>query len=198
MAPPQTSTTARAAAFGPPAPNPTTAPEPAPMCVSAMDIYLPIIPDPKTDDIERRFKHPTLTTIENELDHKQMCIVCKELFLNAIAIKSMFGGKKHGHLGSVQRPAVYHTEAGQAWTILTSGGMYPTFSLRATHEEKKREVTEFINRETHINIAELIEELLKNQLLKAVSEEYYMEPHQGVLQYNRMSTLYHIVLNTEY
>ena len=33
---------------------------------------------------------------------------------------------------------------------------------------------EFINRETHIKISELVEELLKNQLLKAVSEEYDM------------------------
>ena len=113
-------------------------------------------------------------------------------------IKSTFGGNKHGHLGSVQRPAVYHTEAGQAWKIPTSGGMYPTFSVGATNEEKKREVTEFINRETHIKIAESVEELLKNQLLKAVSEEYYMELRQGVLQYNSMSTselLEHIFSN---
>ena len=88
-----------------------------------------------------------------------MCIVRKEIFRNAIVIKSTFGGKKHGHLGSVQRPAVYHTEAGQAWTIPTSGGMYPTFSVRATDEEKKREVAEFINHETHIKIAKLVEEL---------------------------------------
>ena len=88
-----------------------------------------------------------------------MCVVREELFRNAIAIKSTFGGKKHVHLGSVQRPVVYHMEAGQAWTTPTSGGMYPTFSVGATNEEKKREVAEFINRETHIKIAELVEEL---------------------------------------
>ena len=60
--------------------------------------------------------------------------------------------------------------------------MYPTFSVGATNEEKKREVAEFRNRETQIKIAKLNEELLKNQLLKAVSEEYYMELCQGVLQ----------------
>ena len=90
-------------------------------------------------------------------------------------------GKKHGHLGSVQRPSVYHTEAGQAWKIPTSGGMYPTFSAGATNKVKKREVAEFINRETHIKITELVEELFKNQLLKAVNEEYYMELRQGML-----------------
>ena len=67
--------------------------------------------------------------------------------------------------------------------------MYPTFSVGSTDKEKKRVVAEFINRETHIKIAELVEELLKNQLLKAVSEEYYMELRQGVLQYDGVSTL---------
>ena len=168
------------------------------MYVSAMDTYVPITPDPNPDDIERRFKHPTLTKIEDEPDYKQMCIVREELFRNAITIKSTFGGKKHGHLRSIQRPAVYQTEAGQAWTILTSGGMYPTFSVKATDEEKKREFAEFINRETHINIAELVEELLNNQRLNAVSEEYYMELRQGMLQYDGVSTsdlLEHIFTN---
>ena len=171
MAPPRTSTTAHEAAASPPSWNPATAPEPAPVYASAMDTYGPIIPDPNPDDIERRFKHPTLTTIENGPDYEQMCVVREELFCNAIAIKSTFGGKRHGHLGSVQRPAVYHTEAGQAWTVPTPGGIFSTFSVGATDNEKKREVAEFINRETHIKIAELVEELLKNQLLKAVNEE---------------------------
>ena len=76
--------------------------------------------------------------------------------------------------------------------------MYPTFSVGETNEEKKREVAEFINRNTHIKIAELVEELLKNELLKAVSEEYYMELRQGVLQYDGVSTselLEHIFTN---
>ena len=114
MAPPQTSATTRAAAAVPPALNPATAPEAARVYASAMDTYVPIIPDPKPDDNEKRFKYPTLTMIENEPDYEQMCVVRKKFFHDAIAIKSTFGGKKHGHLGSVQRPAVYHTEAGQA------------------------------------------------------------------------------------
>ena len=74
-----------------------------------MDTYVPIIPNPKPDDIRRRFEHPTLSTIENEPDYEQMYVVREELSHNAIAIKSTFGGKRHGNLGSVQRPAVYHT-----------------------------------------------------------------------------------------
>ena len=127
-----------------------------------------------------------------------MCIVREELFRNAIVIKSTFGGKKHGHLGSVQQPAVYQTEAGQAWKIPTSGGIYPTFSFGETNKENKREVAEFINRKTHIKIAELVKELLKNKLRNAVSEEYYMELRQDVLQYDGVSTselLKHIFTN---
>ena len=101
MAPPRTSATARAADGVSPAPNPPPAPKPTPIYVSAMDTYAPIILDPKPDDIERRFKHPTLTKIEDEPDYEQICIVRKELFHNAIAIRSTFRGRKHGHLGYV-------------------------------------------------------------------------------------------------
>ena len=76
------------------------------MYVSAMDTYVPIIPDPKPDDIEWRFKHLTLTKIEYKPDYEQMCIVREELFRNAIVIKSTFGGRKHSHLGSVHRNTV--------------------------------------------------------------------------------------------
>ena len=117
-----------------------------------MDTYVPIIPDPKPDDIEQRFKHTTLTNIEDKPDYKQMCIVREELFCNAIAIKSTFRRKKHGHLGSVKRPAVYQTEVGQARKIPTSGGIYPTFSVGATNKEKKRKVAEIINCKTRIKI----------------------------------------------
>ena len=71
------------------------------MYVSAMDTYVPIIPDPNPDDIDCRFKNPTLTRIEDKPDYEQMCTIWKELFRNAIVIKSTFRGRKHGHLGSV-------------------------------------------------------------------------------------------------
>ena len=159
---PRTSAMAHAAAGGSPVPNSAPSPEPAPVYVSAMDTYVPIIPDPNPENIKRCFKHPTLTKIEDEPNYEQMFTVREELFRNAIAINSKSGGKKHGLLGSVHKPSVYQTEAGQAWTIPTSRGMYPTFSSRANYAENKREVTEFINLKTPIKISELVEELLKN------------------------------------
>ena len=171
MALPRTSVTARTAAGRSPTPNPTPAPQPEPVYVSSMDTYVPIIPDRNPEVIELRFKRPNLTKIEDEPDYEEISIVLEELFRNAHAIKCTFGGRNHGHLGSVQRPAVYQTEAGQAWTIPASGGMYPTFLSGATNAEKKREVTEFINREKHIKLSDFVKDLLKNQLLKAVIEE---------------------------
>ena len=52
--------------------------------------------------------------------------------------------------------------------------MYPIFPAGANNAEKKREVAEFINREIHIKLSELVEDLLKNQLLREVGEEDYM------------------------
>ena len=107
MALPLMSVMAHTEAGGSPAPIPAPDLEPALLYLSAMDTYVPIIPNPKPDNIERRFKHPTLTKIEDEPDYKQMCTSRKKLFCNAIDTKSTFWGRKHGHLGSVQQPAVY-------------------------------------------------------------------------------------------
>ena len=101
MAPPQTFATAREVAGGTSAPNPAPAPEPSPVYVSAMETYMPIIPDPKPDNIKQRFKHPTLTKSEDKPDYEHMCSVHEELFHNTVAIKSNFGGRKHFHLRSV-------------------------------------------------------------------------------------------------
>ena len=48
--------------------------------------------------------------------------------------------------------------------------MYPTFPAGETDAKKKREVAEFINREIHIKVSELVGDLLNNQLVKAVSK----------------------------
>ena len=68
-------------------------------------------------------------------------------------------------------------------------GGVPHLSSQDNRRREEREVAEFINRKKHIKLSELFEDLLNNQLLKAVIEEYYMELLQGVLQYDRVSTL---------
>ena len=108
--------------------------------MSAIDLFIPIIPNNNPEGIKRRFKYSTLTKIEGEPDYERMCIVREEIFRIAIAIKSTFRGVKHGHLGSVSKPPLYHTDSGHNWTVLTSGGVYPVFPSSAINDEKKKGV----------------------------------------------------------
>ena len=134
---------------------------PVNVTVSVMDSFIPTIPDANPKGTERKFKYSTLTKIEGEPYYGRMCIACEELCRNAIAIKSTFGGGNHGHLGSVSKPALYHTESGHNWTVSASGGVYPVFPAGATNDDKKKEVEEFIDRETYIKVADMVEEILR-------------------------------------
>ena len=97
------------------------------MNATVLNTFIPTIPDTNPKGIERRFKYSSLTKIEGEPEYEQMCLVREELCRNAIAIKSSFGGGKHGHLGSVTKPSLYLTETGETWNIPVSGGVYPMF-----------------------------------------------------------------------
>ena len=58
--------------------------------------------------------------------------------------------------------------------------------------EKKREVATFVLTEHNIKKAEVTQELLKSQFLKAVPEDYYLELNTGILRYDR-STVYELL-----
>ena len=49
--------------------------------------------------------YPTLTKCEDAPTYSTMSTIHKEMFRNSIAVKSTFGGGKHGHYGSFQNPA---------------------------------------------------------------------------------------------
>ena len=162
---------------------------PVNVTVCAMDLFVPTIPDANPEGIERRFKYSTLKKIEGERDYKRMCIVREELCRKSIVINSTFRGGKHGHLGSVSKPALYHTESGHNWVVPASNGVYPVFPAGATNDEKKKEVAEFIDRKTYISVAYIVEELLKNQFLEAIDEKYIIKLRQGVLRYDSVKLL---------
>ena len=63
---------------------------PVNVTMSAMDLFIPTIPDANPEGIEQRFKYSTLKNIEGDPDYEQMCITCKEISRNSIAIKSTF------------------------------------------------------------------------------------------------------------
>ena len=81
----------------------------------------------------------------------------------------------------------YTIETGGAiWNVPTTAGMFPIFPAGANDDEKKRLIAEFVRDETGIKIAEATINLLRNQLLEAVDEEYYMELYDNIFRYDRV------------
>ena len=112
--------------------------------VSIMDTVVPTIPDITSDNIERKMPYPTLTKCEDALTYSTMGPTREEMFRNSIAVKSTFGGGRHGHYGSLQKPATYFIKAGKLWTVSKTGGIYLTFAAGTNDAKKKRKVATFV------------------------------------------------------
>ena len=138
MAPPENPQPSANSNVGQNVPAQARAPAPANVTVSVMDTFIPTIPEANPDNIDRRFKYSTLTKIEGEPDYEQVHIMQEKIFCNSIAIRSIFGGGKHGHLRSISKLRLYHTESGHAWTVASTGGVYPVFRTNATKNDKKK------------------------------------------------------------
>ena len=140
-----------------------------------MDTYVPSIPEIKPDDMKLRFPYQQLTKIEGKPEYKQIFFVREEIYRNAISIKSIFGGGKHGHKGSVTKPAIYRIDTGKNWIVPEIGGVYPIFRTNTTENANKKTIAEFISCETNIKMSELVEEKLKNQLPDSLPEAFILE-----------------------
>jgi hypothetical protein len=162
---------------------------PPTVMVSAMDTYIPNVPEVSAEDIMARFKTTTLTKIEGEPTYIEMDNIRDELYRNAMAIKSCFGGGKLGHLGMIMQPVLYTIEAGEAWSVAQSSGTYPTFEPGATEHEKKAKMATFIVVEKAIKVEDVMQNLLRNQVLEAVDPEYYMELEHSIFQYDQVSVM---------
>ena len=157
-----------------------------------MDTVVPTILDVTSDDIEHKMPYPTLTNCEDAPTYSMMSKIREEMFRNSIAVKSTFEGVRHGHYGSLQKPATYLIEAGEPWNVPKTGGVYSTFAAGTNDAKKNREVATFVLTEHNIKKAQVTPELLKNQFLEAVSEDYYLELNAGVLRYDG-STVYDLL-----
>ena len=156
--------------------------------VSVADAYVPQIPEAKADDLFALFKFPALDKCEGEPTYKKAVAIRDQAIRNALAVKSPFGGGKHGHSGMIMPEATYLTEAGEKWRVPATSGVYPTFPATATTDAaKKRIIATFIETEAGIKKAEVMEELLRNQILDAFEEEFYMELHERVYGYDRVT-----------
>ena len=156
---------------------------------SALDNVIPVINEPKEADIVTKFKYKQLDQIDGDPKYPQLVELRRQLARNARAIKSSFGGGKHGHEGLVLRPQTYLQRASVAFTVPTSKGAYPTFVGGATDDEKKVAIADFILSETDILKAETCDELLKNQLLDAVEEKYLRELRDLYSEYDDKTVL---------
>ena len=146
-----------------------------------MDSFVPTIPEPSTDAIEAKLPHKTLTKIEGQPIYADLFLLREELYRNALSSKFPFGGRNHGHLGAAMDPMTYTIETGGAiWNVPTTAVMFPIFPAGANDNKKKRLIAEFVRDETGIKIAEATINLLRNQLLEAVDEEYYMELYDNI------------------
>ena len=155
--------------------------------VSVMDSYVPTIPEPSSDTIEAKFPHKTLTKIEGQPTYADFHQLREELYRNALSSKSPFGGGNHGHMGAVMESMTYTIETnGATWNVPATSGMFPTFPPNASDALKKRRIAEFVHDETGIKTNKCTTNLLRNQLLEAVDEEYYMELYDNIFRYDRI------------
>ena len=160
---------------------------PTAVTVSVMDTLIPQVPEVSAEDILARFKTTTLTRIEGEPAYTDMDEIRDKLYRNAMAIKSPFGGGQHGHLGMIMNPILYHTEAGETWTVSATSGAYPIFPNGATDSNKKALTATFIISEKGIKTEEVMQDLLWNQVLEAVDPEYYMELEHSIFKYDKVT-----------
>ena len=98
----------------------------------------------------------------------------------------------------IAHDATYLTEAGVAWSIPASSGIYPIFPQGSTDEDKRRIIKEFIRDETGIKLAGVVEKVVNKQVRDGVEGDYYLELEHPVLKYSKVKTkeiLDHILKN---
>ena len=167
---------------------------------SGLDSYVPTIRRINESDIKAKFPHQHVTPVEGEPTYNSVQNLEEELADNALTAKVRFGGGKKGSLGVVYENAKFRIESGGTdWVVPAEQGSYPTFPDDATDDEKKGIISEFIQDEYDRQVVDAVEDLLKNQVIEAVDEDYILELKQGRSGYSGV-TLIEILkhLRTEY
>ena len=157
---------------------------------SALDTQVPVVRRVNEADIKARFPHQHLTPIEGEPTFEQIQNAERELASNALTAKVSFGGGKKGCLGTVYSNVKFRVESGGTnWVVPASQGAYPTFPVNATNETKKKLIAKFLTSEYDIRVVETVEDLLKNQFVESIEEDFIFELKQGLSEYSGVSLL---------
>ena len=147
---------------------------------SGLDTYIPTIPKVNESNIEANFKTDSITPIDGDPTFKKLQLAEQELARNALTARMHFGGGTRGCVGLVYTRTKYIAETGINWTVPTTKGGYPTFPTNVTDDEKKLAISEFIRDEHGIRVVNVVQELLKNQCIEAIGEDYILELKQGI------------------
>ena len=145
-----------------------------------LDNFIPTVRNVKEADLKARFKLQELTPIDGEPTFASVARLEQELASNALTIKVSFGGGKKGSLGLVFSATKYFAEAGQDWIVPVSEGAFPLFTAGMTDNQKKDRISDYLVNEFDLKVVAATGELLKNQFLEAVPEEYILELRQGL------------------
>jgi hypothetical protein len=151
---------------------------------AGLDMYIPTIPEVRESDIKSKFKVKVLTPIDGRPTYEKMRALTQELGRNALGIQVPFGGGKRGCLGLVYSQQKFQAEANHEWSVPESEGAYPNFAADATEDDKKKEISQFIEREKGIKTVEATEELLKGMFIEAIDEDYVVELKEGLREYD--------------
>ena len=116
---------------------------------------------------------------------------CSGLNKNSQAMHSWqkfhLGGGKKVCLGVVYGAAKYYVKAGEDWIVPASLGAYPIFAAGGIDDKKKIAVSQFMIDEHDILVVEAMENLLKNQLLELIDEDYILELKEGLSEYSSVT-----------
>ena len=157
---------------------------------SALDLYLPKIREPNEKDLIALFEFEILEEIEGRPTYTKLKRLRTQLIRNALKVESMFGGGKTGHLGMVLKAELFAKRNGTVpWVVPESRGMFPSFPMGLTDDDKRTIILEFIKQEEHIKIAKKMEILLRNQIVKAVHDDYISELRDDFMEYDERSVL---------
>ena len=120
------------------------------------------------------FEYPDLTKIHGKLDIDSLVTIFKELKRNSQKVPSKLGGGRLGYLGLVLEPATYGTIPNSAPFIRPAMPVaFTPSNARLTQAEISSEKAAHDECVRMVNECNVVEDALKNQLIKAIPTIYF-------------------------
>ena len=108
------------------------------------------------------------------------------LYRNLRQIKSPFGGEKHGHLGAIQAASMYSNSSATSWTVPVTQPAIPIIPIGTNAQDTAKIFNEWTISEKGIQTAEHVTCHMRNLILAAWTDEYYVELKDTAFKYNNV------------